>query len=69
MEQQVTYPITPTVLAVPGADAVRGYSFFGDSYVCVIFEDGAGGELPPATASASPGSTGTCCAPSSGWPG
>ena len=40
VEDQVTYPITTTMLAVPGAKAVRGYSFFGDSYVYVIFEDG-----------------------------
>ncbi len=40
IEDQVTYPITTTMLAVPGAKAVRGYSFFGDSYVYVIFEDG-----------------------------
>jgi Cu(I)/Ag(I) efflux system membrane protein CusA/SilA len=40
VEEQVTYPITTTMLAVPGAQAVRGYSFFGDSYVYVIFEDG-----------------------------
>ncbi len=40
MEEQVTYPITTTMLSVPGAQAVRGYSFFGDSYVYVIFEDG-----------------------------
>jgi Cu(I)/Ag(I) efflux system membrane protein CusA/SilA len=40
VEDQVTYPITTTMLAVPGARAVRGYSFFGDSYVYVIFEDG-----------------------------
>ena len=40
VEDQVTYPITTTMLAVPGATAVRGYSFFGDSYVYVIFEDG-----------------------------
>ena len=40
VEEQVTYPITTTMLAVPGASAVRGYSFFGDSYVYVIFEDG-----------------------------
>ena len=31
VEEQVTYPITTTMLAVPGAKAVRGYSFFGDS--------------------------------------
>ena len=40
VEDQVTYPITTTMLAVPGATTVRGYSFFGDSYVYVIFEDG-----------------------------
>ena len=40
VEEQVTYPITTTMLAVPGAKAVRGYSFFGDSFVYVIFEDG-----------------------------
>jgi len=40
VEEQVTYPITTTMLSVPGAQAVRGYSFFGDSYVYVIFEDG-----------------------------
>lgn len=40
MEDQVTYPITTTMLSVPRAKAVRGYSFFGDSYVYVIFEDG-----------------------------
>ena len=33
VEDQVTYPITTTMLSVPGAQAVRGYSFFGDSYV------------------------------------
>ena len=40
VEEQVTYPITTTMLSVPGAKTVRGYSFFGDSYVYVIFEDG-----------------------------
>jgi Cu(I)/Ag(I) efflux system membrane protein CusA/SilA len=40
VEDQVTYPITTTMLSVPGAQTVRGYSFFGDSYVYVIFEDG-----------------------------
>ncbi len=40
VEEQVTYPITTTMLAVPGAKFVRGYSFFGDSYVYVLFEDG-----------------------------
>ncbi|MCB1798617.1 MAG: efflux RND transporter permease subunit, partial [Gammaproteobacteria bacterium] len=40
VEEQVTYPITTTMLSVPGSQVVRGYSFFGDSYVYVIFEDG-----------------------------
>ena len=40
VEDQVTYPITTTMLSVPKATAVRGYSFFGDSFVYVIFEDG-----------------------------
>ncbi len=40
IEEQVTYPITTTMMSVPGARVVRGYSFFGDSYVYVIFEDG-----------------------------
>ena len=39
VEDQVTYPLTTTMLSVPGARTVRGYSFFGDSYVYVIFED------------------------------
>ena len=40
VEDQVTYPLTTAMLSVPGASTVRGYSFFGDSYVYVIFEDG-----------------------------
>src|SRR5439155_16149237 len=40
VEQQVTYPLATTMLSVPGAKAVRGYSFFGDSYVYVLFDDG-----------------------------
>jgi Cu(I)/Ag(I) efflux system membrane protein CusA/SilA len=40
VEDQVTYPLTTTMLSVPGARTVRGYSFFGDSFVYVIFEDG-----------------------------
>lgn len=40
VEDQVTYPLTSAMLAVPGAVAVRGYSFFNDSYVYIIFEDG-----------------------------
>ncbi len=64
VEDQVTYPLTTAMLAVPGATTVRGYSFFGDSFVYVIFEDGTdlywarsrvleylnqvSGDLPPA---------------------
>jgi Cu(I)/Ag(I) efflux system membrane protein CusA/SilA len=40
VEDQVTYPLTTALLSVPGATTVRGYSFFGDSFVYVIFEDG-----------------------------
>jgi len=40
IEDQVTYPLTTAMLSVPGALSVRGYSFFNDSYVYVIFEDG-----------------------------
>jgi Cu(I)/Ag(I) efflux system membrane protein CusA/SilA len=40
VEDQVTYPLTTAMLAVPGAVTVRGYSFFGDSFVYVIFKDG-----------------------------
>ena len=40
VEDQVTYPLTTAMLSVPGASTVRGYSFFGDSFVYVIFEDG-----------------------------
>jgi Cu(I)/Ag(I) efflux system membrane protein CusA/SilA len=40
VEDQVTYPITTQMLAVPFAKVVRGYSFFGLSFVYVIFEDG-----------------------------
>tara|TARA_R110001583_G_scaffold11285_2_gene51345 strand:- start:19186 stop:22314 length:3129 start_codon:yes stop_codon:yes gene_type:complete len=39
VEDQVTYPLTTAMLSVPGAVTVRGYSFFGDSYVYVIFDD------------------------------
>jgi Cu(I)/Ag(I) efflux system membrane protein CusA/SilA len=39
IENQVTYPLTTTMLSVPGAKTVRGYSFFGDSFVYVLFED------------------------------
>ncbi|TFW13337.1 efflux RND transporter permease subunit [Massilia arenosa] len=40
VENQVTYPLTTTMMSVPGAKTVRGYSFFGDSFVYVLFEDG-----------------------------
>ena len=39
VEDQVTYPLTTAMLSVPGAVTVRGYSFFGDSYVYVIFDE------------------------------
>ena len=39
VEDQVTYPLTTAMLSVPGAVTVRGFSFFGDSYVYVIFEE------------------------------
>jgi Cu(I)/Ag(I) efflux system membrane protein CusA/SilA len=40
VEDQVTYPLTTTMMSVPGAKTVRGYSFFGDSFVYILFEDG-----------------------------
>jgi copper/silver efflux system protein len=40
IEDQVTYPLTSSLVSVPGSKAVRGYSFFGYSLVYVIFEDG-----------------------------
>ncbi|TMV09994.1 efflux RND transporter permease subunit [Ruegeria sediminis] len=40
VENQITYPLATAMLAVPGASDVRGFSFFGDSYVYVVFEDG-----------------------------
>jgi Cu(I)/Ag(I) efflux system membrane protein CusA/SilA len=40
VENQITYPLTTTMLSVPGAKTVRGYSFFGDSFVYILFEDG-----------------------------
>ena len=40
VENQVTYPLTTTMLSVPGVKTVRGYSFFGDSFVYILFEDG-----------------------------
>ncbi|MGE5167761.1 MAG: efflux RND transporter permease subunit, partial [Deltaproteobacteria bacterium] len=39
VEDQVTYPLATTMLSVPGARTVRGYSFFGDSFVYVLFDD------------------------------
>ena len=39
VEDLVTYPLTTTMLSVPGAKTVRGYSFFGDSFVYVLFDD------------------------------
>ncbi len=65
VQDQVTYPLETAMLAVPGATVVRGYSFFGDSYIYVIFKDGTdlywarsrvleylnevAGQLPPET--------------------
>jgi Cu(I)/Ag(I) efflux system membrane protein CusA/SilA len=40
VEDQITYPLTTQMLSVPGAKVVRGYSFFGTSFVYIIFEDG-----------------------------
>lgn len=40
VENQVTYPLATTMLSVPGAKTVRGYSFFGDSFVYIIFDEG-----------------------------
>ena len=40
VEDQVTYPLATTMVSVPGAKTVRGYSLFGDSFVYVLFEDG-----------------------------
>ncbi|MCU7945240.1 MAG: efflux RND transporter permease subunit, partial [Candidatus Thiodiazotropha sp. (ex Cardiolucina cf. quadrata)] len=40
VEEQVTYPLTSAMLSVPFAKTVRGYSFFGFSFVYIIFEDG-----------------------------
>ncbi|MFC3613008.1 efflux RND transporter permease subunit [Lutimaribacter marinistellae] len=40
VENQITYPLATAMLAVPGAQDVRGFSFFGDSFVYVVFEDG-----------------------------
>ncbi|HEY2966731.1 MAG TPA: efflux RND transporter permease subunit [Casimicrobiaceae bacterium] len=40
VENQVTYPLTTTMLSVPGAKVVRGYSMFGDSFVYILFDDG-----------------------------
>jgi Cu(I)/Ag(I) efflux system membrane protein CusA/SilA len=40
VEDQITYPLSTTMQSVPGAKTVRGYSFFGESHVYVLFEDG-----------------------------
>ena len=40
VENQITYPLATAMLAVPGAQDVRGFSFFGDSFVYIVFEDG-----------------------------
>ena len=41
VEDQVTYPLTATLLSVPGTRAVRGFSMFGESFIYVVFRDGA----------------------------
>src|SRR5213596_3265466 len=61
VENQVTYPLATTMLSVPGARTVRGYSMFGDSFVYILFEDGTdpywarSAPMPPVSA----GSTNT----------
>ena len=40
VENQVTYPLATTMMSVPGAATVRGFSFFGDSYLYVLFDEG-----------------------------
>lgn len=40
IQDQITYPLATTMMSVPGSKVVRGYSFFGDSFVYVLFEDG-----------------------------
>lgn len=40
VEDQITYPLTTALMSVPKATTVRGFSFFGDSYVYILFEDG-----------------------------
>ncbi|QCT20161.1 efflux RND transporter permease subunit [Jejubacter calystegiae] len=40
VEDQVTYPLTTTMLSVPGARTVRGFSMFGDAYIYILFDDG-----------------------------
>lgn len=40
VEKQITYPLTTTMMAVPAAKTVRGYSYFGDSFVYILFEPG-----------------------------
>src|SRR3569832_1045303 len=40
VENQITYPLATTMMSVPGAKTVRGYSMFGDSFVYILFEEG-----------------------------
>ena len=56
VEDQVTYPLTTTMLSVPGVKAVRGFSFFGDSFVYVLFDDNTTCSPPfkPASTSVTP---------------
>ena len=45
VEDQVTYPLTTAMLSVPGAVTVRGFSFFGDSYIYIIFDEKTAGNV------------------------
>ena len=47
VENQITYPLATTMMSVPGAKTVRGYSMFGDSFVYILFEDGTVIDLAP----------------------
>src|SRR4030067_3266040 len=63
VEDQITYPITSTLLAAPKVQAVRGFSFLGSSFIYVIFEEGTaiywarsrGLESPQAAGTHTPG--------------
>ena len=67
VEDQVTYPLTTALLSVPGATTVRGYSFYGDSFVNVLFADGTDPYWAPT--SPCPRWTGRRCSPRCARPG